>query len=54
MVMDVRVMVQGEHRDKRLPQVDRTMQGPGLLWILPFFDVVSAWINQRTITTGVE
>jgi len=21
-VMDVRVMVQGEHRDKRLPQVD--------------------------------
>jgi regulator of protease activity HflC (stomatin/prohibitin superfamily) len=30
----------------------RTMQGPGLFWILPFFDVVSAWIDQRTITTG--
>jgi len=30
----------------------RTMQGPGLFWILPFFDSVSAWIDQRTITTG--
>jgi regulator of protease activity HflC (stomatin/prohibitin superfamily) len=30
----------------------RTMQGPGLFWILPFFDSVSSWIDQRTITTG--
>lgn len=28
------------------------MRGPGLFWILPFFDAVSAWIDQRTITTG--
>src|SRR5262245_32252740 len=28
------------------------MQGPGLFWILPFFDAVSAWIDQRTITTS--
>jgi regulator of protease activity HflC (stomatin/prohibitin superfamily) len=28
------------------------MQGPGLFWILPFFDSVSAWIDQRTITTA--
>jgi regulator of protease activity HflC (stomatin/prohibitin superfamily) len=30
----------------------RAMQGPGLFWILPFIDVVSAWIDQRTITTS--
>ena len=29
-----------------------TMQGPGLFWILPFIDTVSAWIDQRTITTS--
>jgi regulator of protease activity HflC (stomatin/prohibitin superfamily) len=28
------------------------MQGPGLFWILPFVDSVSAWIDQRTITTS--
>ena len=29
-----------------------SMCGPGLFWILPFVDVVSAWIDQRTITTA--
>jgi regulator of protease activity HflC (stomatin/prohibitin superfamily) len=29
-----------------------SMRGPGLFWILPFFDVISAWIDQRTITTA--
>jgi len=28
------------------------MRGPGLFWILPFIDTVSAWIDQRTITTS--
>jgi regulator of protease activity HflC (stomatin/prohibitin superfamily) len=28
-----------------------SMQGPGLFWIVPFFDRVSSWIDQRTITT---
>jgi regulator of protease activity HflC (stomatin/prohibitin superfamily) len=28
------------------------MRGPGLFWVLPFFDAVSAWIDQRTITTA--
>ena len=28
------------------------LRGPGLFWIVPFFDRVSAWIDQRTITTG--
>src|SRR5438045_3009996 len=28
------------------------MRGPGLFWILPFIDSVSAWIDQRTITTS--
>jgi regulator of protease activity HflC (stomatin/prohibitin superfamily) len=28
------------------------MRGPGLFWIVPFFDRVSSWIDQRTITTG--
>jgi regulator of protease activity HflC (stomatin/prohibitin superfamily) len=28
------------------------MRGPGLFWIVPFIDTVSAWIDQRTITTS--
>jgi regulator of protease activity HflC (stomatin/prohibitin superfamily) len=28
------------------------MQGPGLFWIVPFIDTISAWIDQRTITTS--
>ncbi|HJZ81506.1 MAG TPA: slipin family protein [Pyrinomonadaceae bacterium] len=28
------------------------LRGPGLFWIMPFFDKVSAWIDQRVITTG--
>ena len=28
------------------------LQGPGLFWIVPFIDTVSAWIDQRTITTS--
>jgi regulator of protease activity HflC (stomatin/prohibitin superfamily) len=28
------------------------MRGPGLFWIIPFVDVVSSWIDQRTITTS--
>jgi regulator of protease activity HflC (stomatin/prohibitin superfamily) len=28
------------------------LRGPGLFWILPFMDRVSAWIDQRTITTS--
>jgi regulator of protease activity HflC (stomatin/prohibitin superfamily) len=28
------------------------LRGPGLFWIAPFIDVVSAWIDQRTITTS--
>jgi len=27
-------------------------KGPGLFWILPLMDAVSAWIDQRTITTS--
>ncbi|MGH9158406.1 MAG: slipin family protein [Vicinamibacteraceae bacterium] len=27
------------------------LRGPGLFWITPFVDRVSAWIDQRTITT---
>jgi len=30
----------------------QAMQGPGLFWIVPFIDTVSAWIDQRTITTS--
>ena len=30
----------------------RGLQGPGLFWILPFVDTISAWIDQRTITTS--
>jgi regulator of protease activity HflC (stomatin/prohibitin superfamily) len=28
------------------------LRGPGLFWVLPFMDRVSAWIDQRTITTS--
>jgi regulator of protease activity HflC (stomatin/prohibitin superfamily) len=28
------------------------MHGPGLFWIVPFIDRVTAWIDQRTITTS--
>jgi len=27
------------------------LRGPGLFWIVPFIDSVSAWIDQRIITT---
>src|SRR5215213_5671499 len=29
-------------------------RGPGLFWIVPFVDTVSAWIDQRTITTSFD
>ena len=29
-----------------------SLRGPGLFWIVPFIDTVSAWIDQRTITTS--
>jgi regulator of protease activity HflC (stomatin/prohibitin superfamily) len=29
-------------------------QGPGLFWVIPFVDTVSAWIDQRTITTSFD
>ena len=28
------------------------LRGPGLFWILPFIDSVTAWIDQRVITTN--
>jgi regulator of protease activity HflC (stomatin/prohibitin superfamily) len=28
------------------------LRGPGLFWIIPFFDTVSAWVDQRVITTS--
>jgi regulator of protease activity HflC (stomatin/prohibitin superfamily) len=28
------------------------MRGPGLFWVVPFVDDVTAWIDQRTIATG--
>jgi hypothetical protein len=28
------------------------LRGPGLFWVAPFIDQVSAWIDQRTITTS--
>jgi regulator of protease activity HflC (stomatin/prohibitin superfamily) len=28
------------------------LRGPGLFWIVPFIDNLSAWIDQRTITTS--
>ncbi len=30
----------------------QAMRGPGLFWIIPYIDTVSAWIDQRTITTS--
>ncbi len=30
----------------------KTTKGPGLFWIVPFIDSISAWIDQRTITTS--
>ena len=30
----------------------RGLRGPGLFWIIPFFDSVTAWIDQRVITTN--
>jgi regulator of protease activity HflC (stomatin/prohibitin superfamily) len=29
-------------------------RGPGLFWIVPFIDTVTAWIDQRTITTSFD
>jgi regulator of protease activity HflC (stomatin/prohibitin superfamily) len=28
------------------------LRGPGLFWIMPFIDQISAWVDQRVITTG--
>jgi regulator of protease activity HflC (stomatin/prohibitin superfamily) len=28
------------------------LRGPGLFWIVPFFDTIPAWIDQRVITTS--
>ena len=28
------------------------LRGPGLFWIVPFLDRVSAWVDQRTVTTS--
>lgn len=28
------------------------LRGPGLFWIFPFVDSISAWVDQRVITTG--
>src|SRR5688572_7553270 len=28
------------------------LRGPGLFWIVPFVDQVTAWIDQRVITTA--
>jgi len=28
------------------------LRGPGLFWIMPLIDSVSAWVDQRIITTG--
>src|SRR5712664_932389 len=28
------------------------LRGPGLFWIVPLFDTVSSWVDQRTITTS--
>jgi regulator of protease activity HflC (stomatin/prohibitin superfamily) len=30
----------------------REMRGPGLFFVLPFVDAITAWIDQRTITTS--
>ena len=28
------------------------LRGPGLFWVMPFVDRVSAWVDQRTVTTS--
>ena len=28
------------------------LRGPGLFWVIPFVDDVTAWVDQRTITTS--
>lgn len=28
------------------------LRGPGLFWLVPFFESVSSWIDQRTVTTS--
>jgi regulator of protease activity HflC (stomatin/prohibitin superfamily) len=28
------------------------LRGPGIFWIVPFFDKVSSWIDQRVVTTS--
>jgi hypothetical protein len=28
------------------------LRGPGLFWIVPFVDTISAWVDQRVITTA--
>ena len=28
------------------------LRGPGLFWIIPFIDTISAWVDQRVITTS--
>src|SRR4051812_8698727 len=28
------------------------LRGPGIFWIIPFFDKVSSWIDQRVVTTS--
>ena len=30
------------------------LRGPGLFWVVPFVDRVSAWVDQRTVTTSFE
>ena len=30
----------------------KSMNGPGLFWIVPFIDRIASWIDQRTITTS--
>jgi regulator of protease activity HflC (stomatin/prohibitin superfamily) len=30
----------------------QSMQGPGLFWVVPFFDRIPTWIDQRTITSS--
>lgn len=28
------------------------LRGPGIFWVIPFFDKVSSWIDQRVVTTS--
>src|SRR4051794_17014682 len=28
------------------------LRGPGLFWVVPFFESVSSWVDQRVITTS--